>query len=194
MCNELRWLPPERYPDREERDEYDDMQSMSFIALDSMGNCIGTSRLIFPGELALPVETHFNLYPKEFIEAIHGTLRNYAEISRFIVPGNQSLKKHEITLMLCRAMTKMAIKMRATHMFMSADYRFFRLLRILGFHLEEIGEPMFYMGSKTIPGILPVENLMPVLKEKKPSLYNYLSAGKDMVEDMATAPCSAKAL
>lgn len=189
MCEELRWLPPHEYPDGQEQDEYDDMQSMTFVALDDIGNCVGTSRLIFPGAISLPIETHFTLYPKEFIEAIYGTLRHYVEVSRFIVPENQFLKRHEITLMLCRAMIHMSIKMRVSHMLMSADYRFFRLLRILGFQLAEIGEPTFYMGSKTIPGILPLENLLPVLKERKPDLYEYLLAGDELADGLTTEIC-----
>lgn len=190
MCEKLGWLPYHEYTDREEQDEYDHAQSMTFVALDDQENCVGTSRLIFPGEIRLPIEKYFKLYPKKFIETLYGNLRHYAEVSRFIVPDNKSVKRHEITLMLCRAMIHAGMNMRVSHMLMSADHRFFRLMKMIGFHLMEIGEPEFYMGSKTIPGILPMENLYPVLKEKKPALYEYLTEGSETGKDMAAVHVS----
>ena len=185
MCEDLSWLPVKEYAEQEERDEYDVQQSMPFLATDASGSAIGTSRLILPGEIPFPVEKYFDLYPRELIEAIHGKMEFCVEVSRFVVPQNPFFKKHEITLTLCKAMIKSSIAMRVTHMFVSADHRFFRLLKIIGFHLTEIGTPKFYMGSRTIPAILSLWNLSSILKNEKPQLYEYLMTGDNMVEEMA---------
>ena len=187
MCQDLKWLPDEGYVNKEEQDEYDKNQSLIFLALDEYGNCIGTSRLILQGDIALPVELNFDLYPREFIEAIHGKITYSVEVSRFIVPQNLSYKKHEITLMLCREMMKTSISMGVSHSFMSIDVRFFRLLKMIGYTLAEIGESKLYMGSKTTPGVLALNNLLPKLKINKPSLYDYLTADGDMVREKALA-------
>ena len=51
--------------------------------------------------------------------------------------------------------------------------------------LAEIGESKLYMGSKTTPGVLALNNLLPALKMNKPSLYDYLTADGDMVREKA---------
>ena len=186
MCEDLGWLPVKDYAAQEEWDEYDVQQSMPFLATDASGSAIGTSRLILPGGIPFPVEKHFDLYPRELIEAIHGKMEFCVEVSRFVIPQNPFFKKHEITLTLCKAMIKRSIAMGVTHMFVSADHRFFRLLKIIGFHLTEIGEPKFYLGSKTIPGILPLWNLSSILKNEKPQLYEYLMTSDKPVEEMAS--------
>jgi len=186
MCQNLDWLPSEEYPSGEEQDEYDTRQSIIFMAFDLLGGCAGTSRLIIPGDLAFPIDTHFDLIDKKILEERYGRMDYCVEVSRFIVPDHLFLKHHEITLKLCKAMIMASIRMGVTHMLVSADYRFFRLLRMIGFHLSEIGEPKFYMGSKTIPGVLPLHDLLPVLKNRKPSLYDYLTAEDEPVEEMVT--------
>jgi N-acyl-L-homoserine lactone synthetase len=183
MCRDLGWLPSQDYPFGEEQDEYDAEQSMAFLALDCIGNCVGTSRLIMPGKIPLPIENHFDLLRKELLEAIYGKMDRCVEVSRFAVPDHPFLKNHEITLKLCRAMIMTSIKMGVSHMLMSIDHRFFRLLKMLGFTLSEIGEPKFYMGSRTIPGILPLINILPDLRKNKLSLYEYLTAEGETIEE-----------
>lgn len=187
MCLELGWLSGDEYHGGIEHDEYDSGQSLPFLAIDQFGQSVGTSRLILPGEHPFPVETHFNIHSPERMEKEHGELNYCVEVSRFVVPDNPALKNHEITMMLCRAMIKKSLEMGVSHMLMSTDYRFFRLLKILGFQLEEIGEPKDYMGSKTIPGILPLRNLLPKLKDNKPFLYKYLTATEERNMEMAVA-------
>ena len=185
MCQDLNWLPSDGYLNQEEQDKYDRKQSLIFLALDESGNCLGTSRLILPGDIELPIEINFDIYPREFIEAIHGDLSYCVEVSSFIVPQNLNYKNHEITLMLCRKMIKTCLNMGISHMFMSIDARFFRLLKMIGYKLTEIGETKLYMGSKTTPGVLALRNLLPELKISKPYLYNYLAADGGMVREKA---------
>jgi len=183
MCRDLGWLPSQDYPFEEEQDEYDAEQSIGFLALDLIGNCVGTSRLIMPGDIPLPIENNFELLKKELLEDMYGKMDSCVEVSRFAVPDHPSLKNHEITLKLCRAMIMASINMGVTHMLMSIDHRFFRLLKMLGFSLSEIGEPKFYMGSRTIPGILPLINILTNLRKSKLSLYEFLVAEGETIEE-----------
>jgi len=170
MCRDLEWLPLREYPSGEEQDEHDPKQSIMFLAVDILGNCAGTSRLIIPGDMPFPIDSHFELVSRDLLEANYGKMEHPVEVSCFIVPDHPFLKNHEITLRLCRAMIMASIKMGVTHMLMSIDQRFFRLLKMLGFHLAAIGEPKFYMGSRTIPGILPLIDLPPILRQRKPNI------------------------
>ena len=185
MCEDLGWLPAQNYATPEESDEYDIVQSMIFLVIDDFSNAIGTSRLILPGEIPFPIEKHFILHPMEQIENTYGKIKYAMEVSRFIIPQNPAIKNHEITKMLCMEMLSMLLKMGATHAFISADYRFFRLLNILGFDFAQIGEPKIYMGSKTIPGITNLKNLASRLEREKPQLYEYLMASDKPIEEMA---------
>lgn len=171
MCRELGWLSTGDYAVPEERDEYDDNQSIIFLALDDSGNAVGTSRIILSGEIPLPVEKHFDIYPLAEIAEVYGEIKFAVEISRFIVPQNAVVRNHEITSLLCMTMLGRLLRMGASHAFVSADYRFFRLLKILGIQFVQIGTPKFYMGSNTVPGIANLDMLYANIKRKKPLLY-----------------------
>lgn len=159
MCEELNWIPRGGFAVPEERDKYDDSQSITFMSFDDTNNAIGTSRLLTQGKISLPIENEFELSPISEIEKRCGTLRSYVEVSRFIVPPNKKYKKHEITLLLCDTMIDYCIQSNMSHMLLSADYRFFRLLRMIGYPVSQIGKPAFYMGSKTVPGILTLSEV-----------------------------------
>jgi N-acyl-L-homoserine lactone synthetase len=187
MCRDLGWLPPQDYAVPEERDEYDIKQSIIFLAMDYSDNVVGTSRIILPGDIPLPVEKYFKLYPKDEIELVHGKIEYAVEVSRFIVPQNPNFKRHNITQMLCVIMLNELLRIGASHAFVSADHRFFRLLNILGFEFTEIGEPEFYMGSKTIPAITNLNELSSKLAREKPALYELITANGETVGEMSTA-------
>ena len=174
-CQELDWLPAAGKASPAEHDEFDVSRSIIFLALGHSGEAVGTSRLILPGTSPLPIEEHFELHSNEDREHLHGKVLYGVEVSRFIVLKKTSIKEHQITLMLCKAMIKMCVASEVSHMFLSADQRFFRLLRMLGFNLHEIGRPRFFMGSKTVPGVLPLAKISEI-RSNKPALYEYLFA------------------
>lgn len=180
MCQELGWLSTGDYAVPEEKDDYDEGQSMPFLALDESGIAVGTSRIILPGSILLPIERHFELYPRKHITTSHGELHYAVEISRFIVPGAAGSQNHEITLMLCMSILGTLMRMGASHAYVSADHRFFRLLRLLGIRFHQIGEPKFYMGSKTIPGITNLATLAATLRKERPMLYEMTNLQSDL--------------
>lgn len=171
MCRELGWLAAGDYAVPEEKDEYDGGQSMPFLAVDESGAAVGTSSILLPGRIALPIEKYFEIYHRNYVTAWHGELHYAVEISRFIVPEAAGSQNHEITLMLCMSILGCLIRMGASHAYVSADHRFFRLLRLPGIRFDQIGEPKFYMGSKTIPGITNLEILAATLRKERPMLY-----------------------
>jgi N-acyl-L-homoserine lactone synthetase len=181
MCRDLGWLPAQDYAVPEEKDEYDAGQSIIFLAFDDDDNPVGTTRIIMPGNIPLPIEKHFELYPKELVESVHGKIVLGAEVSRFIVPQHQKYKKHEITQALCMALLGKLLITGASHAYISADHRFFRLLMMMGFNFAPIGEPKVYMGSKTIPAITNLIVLEDRLRSEKPGLYALLMSGSDRV-------------
>jgi N-acyl-L-homoserine lactone synthetase len=178
MCRELGWISTQNYAVPEERDEYDDRQSVPFLAVDDSGDPIGTARLILQGEIPLPIERHFKLYPKEMIEALHGEMECCVEVSRFIVPKNHMFKSHELSLMFYEAIIRECMAMGVTHLLASVDYRVFRLQRLLGCRFEEIGEPKFYMGSKTVPALLSRKTMASILADRKIAPYEQQAADK----------------
>ncbi len=186
MCRDLGWLPAQDYAVPEEKDEYDDGQSITFLAMDDEGSAVGTSRIIFPGEKQLPIEKHFELVARADIEKTHGKISLGAEVSRFIVPHHTRYKKHEITRLLCMALLRTLMGTGASHAYVSADHRFFRLLVMLGFNFTQIGEPVFYMGSKTVPGIVNLSGLANRLRDQQPGLYKLLMSEGDMVLSPST--------
>jgi N-acyl-L-homoserine lactone synthetase len=179
MCRELGWVSEDSCPGGLEMDEYDVFQAVSFLAYDGEQQVVGTVRLILSGELPLPVQRHFALQPWQQIEAAHGRIGGYGEVSRFVVPPHPRFKRHEITLGLCGAVIAEAEGLQLTHLFMSADKRFYRLLRMLGFPIAQVGRSRFYMGSETIPAVFPIGRL-----KEKALLYEKLT-GRKAVEAAA---------
>lgn len=176
MCKELGWLSPQDFAEPEERDEYDDRQALSFLALDNDGQPAGTARLLLPGPIPLPIERHFELVGRASIEDAHGRLAYAAEVSRFIVPPHPRYRRHEITHALCMALLGTLLGMGASHAYISADHRFFRLLVMLGFPFAAIGASREYLGSPTVPGIVNLPDLAERLRREKPALYELLCA------------------
>lgn len=175
MCRDLGWLSAQDYVAPEEKDEYDIEQSIVFLALDNDGNAIGTSRIILPGKLSLPVSRYFELESEDEIIKKHGDINFAVEISRFIALQNNACKQHDITRMLCMAMLARLLRMNASHAFVSADFRFFRLLRVLGIYFDQVGREKWYMGSKTIPGIVNLTLLFSTIKRERPQLYEIVN-------------------
>ncbi len=187
MCRDLGWIPARDYAEPEEKDEYDERQSIIFLAVDDTGQAVGTARIIMPGDIPLPIERHFDLQPRERVEALHGSIVCGGEISRFIVPDGNRYHKHEITYKLGIALIRALIQAGASHAYISADYRFFRLLAMLGASFTPIGEPKVYMGSKTVPAITRLSALAARLKSERPVLHEQLTAHCDIAPDAGVA-------
>ena len=166
MCQELGWLSQDSATP-EERDEYDKTQSINFLALDDNNNPIGTTRMIMEGDIPLPIEIHFDIDSREQMNMDHGRILSAAEGSRFIVPENSGYRHHEVSVTMCNAIVAKSQDLGVSHIFVSADHKVFRLLRMIGFPLEQIGESKYYMGSKTVPSIVSIAECTSKLSESR---------------------------
>ena len=80
-CRECGFIREEDYPESSEQDEYDP-QSIHFAAINSVGDVVGTMRIILPGALPLPIERHcagIQIKP----DPLPGM--GYAEVSRLVI-------------------------------------------------------------------------------------------------------------
>jgi N-acyl-L-homoserine lactone synthetase len=173
ICQELGWISGDKVSP-EERDEYDATQSISFLALDDDGNPIGTSRIILEGDMPFPIERHFKIDPRERIEEVHGKIISVVEASRFIVPNNNNFRHHEVSISMCQALIAKCLDLDISHIFISADYKFYRLTRMTGFPLAKIGEAIHYMGSMTVPSITTTLDWETVLRQKFANKLSFL--------------------
>ncbi len=82
-CEEWGFENPEKYPDRQETDEFD-KNSVHFAAIDDSGKIVGTVRLILFSPDGFPLEKHCDLNGSD--EGIRG--EDTAEISRLVISRN----------------------------------------------------------------------------------------------------------
>lgn len=82
-CEEWGFENPEKYPDRQETDEFD-KNSVHFIAIDDAGRAVGTVRLILFSPDGFPLEKHCDISSSG--EGIRG--EDTAEVSRLVISRN----------------------------------------------------------------------------------------------------------
>ncbi len=69
-----------------------------------------------------------------------------------------------------------AISRKMDYAIISMDERALRSLQMLGWYMIQIGEPMMYFGSLTVPGIMPVSKQPMAIQSKNQSYHQYLAA------------------
>ena len=82
-CEEWGFENPEKYPDRQETDEFD-KNAVHFAAIDDSGRIVGTVRLILFSPDGFPLEKHCDLNGSG--EGVRG--EDTAEISRLVISRN----------------------------------------------------------------------------------------------------------
>ncbi len=82
-CEEWGFESPEKYPDRQETDEFD-KNAVHFAAIDDSGRTVGTVRLILFSPDGFPLEKHCDLNGS--VEGVRG--EDTAEISRLVISRN----------------------------------------------------------------------------------------------------------
>ena len=187
MCRELAWIPAADHAVPEERDEYDAGQAVAFLAYDDVDSAVGTARFLVPGPIPLPIERHFEIDARPEIETKHGCISLAAEVSRFIVPHHPVYRGHQITMSLCMALLGTLLEQGASHAYISADHRFYRLLQMIGLPFGSIGEAKEYLGSKTVPAIINLPVLAERLRATKPHLHELLMTKGSWSETPARA-------
>lgn len=170
-CKELHWLDPAEHPDKMESDEYD-AYSIHFGAFKNK-KAVGYVRLILKNPLGFPIQ---KILKKEILDKYQN--KNAAEISRLIVDKSSDLENYnEITLALIKQVYYASkYQEDITHWLAAFDVYVYRLIRMLGFRFNSLEEPVFFMGSKSVPAELVRDELDEYLKKKKIKLYDYLNS------------------
>ena len=190
-CWECGFLKEEDYPDRRDSDEYD-VQSVHFAALDSEGAVIATLRMILPGALPLPIQTHchdIHLPPNDSL---------YGEISRLVISRRLRRRKDDhlyygpqvtdevvitdhaeylrrarpMAFGLYREMYRESKARGITHWFSLMEKGLWLLLAIHGFKFSCIGEEVDVYGPvKPYRG--NVSEIEVEVRKKFPKFFSY---------------------
>ena len=97
------------------------------------------------------------------------------EITLMAVKKDFQNQSHEISMELMKKYYQFAREYGFDQAVMAADQRLFRLLKRLGFVIEQIAESKHYEGSVTIPGVIDLNKTEKVLQKTKPELFNYFT-------------------
>ncbi|USN53792.1 MAG: GNAT family N-acetyltransferase [Candidatus Nomurabacteria bacterium] len=173
-CLECKYLDVNNYPNRSEKDEYDDC-SIHFIAINKKTkNVVGTIRLIKRTNRNLPIEHDFGI-------SLNGSIssKKVVEISRLAVDKKfrkSSLKHPSIMLGLLKACYRYAEE-NGIAMFVAAiDQNVYNMLKKFRFSFNLLGEPKHYMGSISVPVLIDIEKESQWLKIVNPGLWTFLSS------------------
>lgn len=151
-CLENRWLPAHNYPDKLEKDIYDNY-SKHFIAESQHQEIIGSIRLILSNKLepkqTLPICKHPNIKSQSICMA------HTAEISRLVV--DRKVRWGDVSLGLYRIMYQYTMDNHINYWYIAVDEDFLHILQKLGFPFQAIGSAGHYMGT-TVPAMLSVKN------------------------------------
>jgi N-acyl-L-homoserine lactone synthetase len=157
------------------KNEFDPYQNKSLYFtvqhLDSE-DVVGVTRLIFDKLEDLPTIKNFQIYDIEKARMDQLNKSRYAEFSAFT-----KMPAHDVGLGLVKAVFHYSAKVGITHWICCVDERVFNYInRVFKFPFRTIGEPQVYMGSKTIPCVLILDEILATIKEERVPLYEYFIA------------------
>lgn len=135
-CEEIGYLPKERYPNLKEIDQFDDY-SIVFVAKDLKNKIVGSIRIVPNKEHLLPTEE----FHPEFEQYVRN-LGKSAEISRLVV-----LPKYRggaVTFGLIKTVILYALKNNILFYLLSCSLRHEEIYKKFGF--KRIGQPYKYIG------------------------------------------------
>ncbi len=165
-CLERKWLHPENYPEKEERDDFDRV-SAHFIALDKDRDVVGTIRLILPpgGNPPLPIVRHPNV-ASGMIDA-----EKSAEISRLtVIP---ELRNGDVALGLYRIMYNYSMRVRLRKWYIVVNPGFLYMLNRLRFRFSPLAEGADYFGDETVPAQCDIAGLASYVSTRNPYLFEW---------------------
>lgn len=167
-CLEKGWLDPNRYPEGLEQDEYDEGQSMQFVAVASTSEVVACFRLITHGRLGFPCEKHFNLTKQAENQV------QTVEMSRLIIAeGHRGFRvTREIILGLSREIYVYNLDNGIRWCYAAVEPGLLTLVRRMGIPFEQAGRKSDYMGE-TLPMLLDMQDVEDKMSLENPDLYRY---------------------
>jgi N-acyl-L-homoserine lactone synthetase len=172
-CEERRFLPAGRYPDRLETDGHD-AHAVHFAAFDSRGAVAAAARLVVErGQGTLPFQEHCAVFDGVGAPAV----ATAAEVSRLVLnrgyrkpPGGGPLGS--VVLEIYRAMYRYSVAHGIGHWYAAMERPLHRLLHRYGFHFNAIGPPADYFGP-VAPYSADVSVLLGGLERQHPTLHGW---------------------
>jgi N-acyl-L-homoserine lactone synthetase len=154
---ELGWIKDSNFPDQQETDKYD-AHSAHFVAIEN--GCVkGYVRLILSGHGLFPMEEEFGQPLPEHLGILPSESFRPGEVSRFIVEKN-GLPSHSIAQGLLQTLIRYSVHHGVTHWYQALDSFAFRLVKSWHFLFREYAPRKFYMGSQTVPTVLPAQRFL----------------------------------
>ena len=200
-CRECNFIRQEDYPQGIEKDEYDE-QSVHFAAIDPQGLVIGTMRMILPGKLNFPLESHC---PNINVNKNTLPRNNLAEVSRLVISKNLRRRSDDamyygpqiedkqgvdrdgsaflrrakpMAFGLYRELYRESKKRDITHWYALMEKSLWLLLRIHGFAFEPIGEEVNFYGMVK-PYLGQIAKIEEDVRLKFPKFFDYFTANSE---------------
>ncbi|BBI35812.1 N-acyl amino acid synthase FeeM domain-containing protein [Cohnella abietis] len=155
--------------DKGESDPYE-ADSVYFTAQTIQSeDAVGVTRLIFDKLDDLPTLKNFNIYDLEKARLLQLEPSRYAELSAFT-----KLPAHDVALGLIKTVFQYSEQVGITHWICCVDERVYNYMnRVFKFPFRTIGEAKVYLGSKSIPCVLILDEILATIKEERVPLYEY---------------------
>jgi len=133
------------------------------------GSVVGVTRLIFGKLEQLPTLLHFQTYDLEKARLQQLDAIRYAELSAFT-----KLPAHDVALGLIKTVFQYSEQVGITHWICCVDERVYNYMnRVFKFPFRLIGEPKVYLGSRSIPCVLILDDILTTIRTERPPLYEY---------------------
>ncbi len=173
FCLETGFEDAARYPDEEEKDEFDDRSVQFLMRHKASGDWLATSRLVLPDSDPLPIENYCELTPENGV-----VLEKTAEVSRLLIatevrrrrcdgrrsrPARQRLRETANLLRdLIRAIAAYCMRndIPSTAFFITPALA--RILGRMSIELTQIGPPTRHRGIR-VPYLTDVEQVFDTL-------------------------------
>ncbi|WP_409295253.1 hypothetical protein V1498_18425 [Peribacillus sp. SCS-26] len=130
----------------------------------------GVGRLIRKPVCELPVYTEFLLSEEGRTYIASLPSGSCAELSALA-----KLPQHDCTIGIIKACLHFSLFHGIEHWLCAIDERVYHLMcRIFHSPFEILGEPAVYLGTRTIPAVIPLHSGLAMLRQHKEQLYSYL--------------------
>jgi N-acyl-L-homoserine lactone synthetase len=157
---------------KDEKDPYE--SNALYFTVQPIDNekVVGVTRLLFEKLEELPTMKSFQIYEIEKARLNQLDPSRYAEFSAFT-----KMPEHNVGLGLVKAVFQYSEQVGITHWICCVDERVYNYIsRLFKFPFRTIGESQVYMGSKTIPCVLILDEILATIKEHRVPLYEYFIA------------------
>ncbi|WP_409290232.1 hypothetical protein [Peribacillus sp. SCS-37] len=146
-------------------------ESIYFAAISASDSQLaGVGRLIRKPVCELPVYTEFLLSEEGRTYIANLPSGSCAELSALA-----KLPQHDCTVGIIKACLHYSLSHGIEYWLCAIDERVYHLMcRIFHSPFEVLGEPAVYLGTRTIPAVIPLHSGLAALRQNKEQLYSYL--------------------